>query len=80
MTDKGAILTHGVILCCVCVCVHSLQVKVILSNRFSSFVIFIGHESIGQPEHAVFMLPLGRQHSQHQDQQYDYHRHAHKVW
>ena len=39
--------------------IHSLHVKVILSDRLSPFIILIGHEAIRQPQDALFVLPLG---------------------
>ncbi|TNN53818.1 hypothetical protein EYF80_035963 [Liparis tanakae] len=36
-------------------------------------------EAVGQPQGAVFVLPLGRQHPQHQDQQDDNHGHSNQL-
>ena len=62
-----------------CLCTHLLQVKVILSDRFPSLVIFSGQEAIWQPQNTIFMLPLGCEHPQHQDEQNNNHRHSNHV-
>lgn len=60
---------------------HSLQVKVILSNRLPPFVVLGGQEAIGQPHQAVFVLFLGSgEHPEDQYDQNDDHRHSHQVW
>lgn len=60
-------------------CIDSLQVKVILSDRLSSLIIFSRQETIRKPQDTMFMLPLGCQHPQHQDKQNDNHCHSDQV-
>lgn len=59
--------------------IHSLHVKVILSNRLSSLVIFIGQKAIRKPQDTMLMLPLGCKHPQNQDKENNNHCQSDQV-
>lgn len=60
--------------------IHSLQVKVVLSNGLPPLVVLGGQEAIGQPQRAMFVFLLGSEDPQHQYNQKDDHRHPDQVW
>lgn len=59
--------------------IHSLQVKVVLPDGLPPLVVLGGQEAVGQPQEALFVLPLGCEHPQHQYDQNEDHQHSHQV-
>lgn len=49
--------------------IHSLQVKVILSNRLPPLVIVRSHKAVRQPQETMFTLLLDCQHPNHHNKQ-----------